>query len=179
MKATLKSVGSLVLTMLLLTAAQLHANDCTPGNTVGGRTPLKPPANLTIIKKCCIAGTYEGIHLQIASATGKKVPTSFTMVIQQVTCGSSFTGTITDADGVVMSMQGTVSGSGNCCMIKGEARKISSLKLFSGARGKKTNSERIQFQGTLCQSSGQWLCSDGMSLNLESGSKGTFTLNQL
>ena len=179
MKATLKSVGSLVLTTILLTAAQLHANDGTLGKTVGEPTPLKPPANLTLIKKCCIAGTYEGIHVQSFSATGKDVPTSITMVIQQVTCGSSFTGTITDADGAVMSIYGTVSGSGECCMIKGEARKVSSLKLFAGSKGLKTDNERVQFQGTLCRSSGQWLCDDGMSLNLESGSKGTFTLNQI
>lgn len=64
-------------------------------------------------------------------------------------------------------------------MIKGEARKISSLKLLSGSKGLKTSNERVLFQGTLCQSSGQWLCGDGISLNLESGCKGHFTLNQI
>lgn len=182
MKATFKSVANLVLAMVLLTAAQLHAGDGTHGRAMDARAPLRPPVNLTLVKKCCIAGTYEGTHVQKSLSNGKpgkNVSTSFTMVIQQFTCGSSFTGTITDADGAVMTMQGTVSGSGACCKISGQAWKVSSLKLFSGAKGPKTDNERIRLQGTFCRSNGQWVCLDGVSLNLENGSKGRFTLSQI
>jgi hypothetical protein len=182
MRATLKWITSLALTMVFLTAGQLYAGDRIPGAAAGKLTPVKPLVATTLIKSCCIAGTYKGKHVELPSATckpGKNATVAFTMVIEQVKCGSSFTGTITDADGGVMSMRGTVSASGKCCLIKGEARKVSSPTHASNPMGLKTDRERVRFQGTLCQSGGKWVCKDGTSIKLESKCKGTFTMSQI
>lgn len=176
MKGTMKWVTSLALTMVLLTAAQLYANDRTLAGTAGELRPVKSPVVAKAVKACCIAGTYKGTHTGIPSANCKPIQkgeTTFTMVIQQATCGSPISGTITDAAGAVMRMRGTVSVSGKCCLIKGVAMKS------SGKKGLIAGNDSIRFQATLCKSGGKWVCKDGRSLNMENGCKGTFTLDQI
>ena len=121
--------------------------------------------------KCCVAGTYKGIHYDTASATCPTPKTEeFKFELLQVNCGPSVTGTVrTLKSGVwtaVHSFKGTISaGQKKCCLLQGELTEL-------------TTGQKGTISGHLCFSNGKWSVSDGTNSG-PGGCSGTFKMQQI
>ncbi len=111
-------------------------------------TSAAPPQ--TLVKVCCIAGTYRGSQTPdpLPNCPVPK-PESFTITISQAAgCGADVWGTITSASGNVNQFKGTLrKGERGCCVIEAN---------FSdpGRPG-----HLITFKGTFCKQMGKWTAS--------------------
>lgn len=117
------------------------------------------------LKKCCIAGTYNGENQDLPSKTCKEPSKGkFTMYIyQQARCRSKIWGKIVDTDGEIMEFEGTVHpGPGRCCSIAGKAAKPG---------------EEVKFKAILCRRGPNWYSKDGKYIH-SNGCKGTFSIVQ-
>lgn len=120
--------------------------------------------------KCCVAGTYKGMHHDTASAT---CPTpkieEFKFELHQVNCGPSVTGTVqTLKSGVwtaVHSFRGTITAQKKCCLLQGELTEL-------------TTGQKGTISGHLCYSNGKWSVSDGANSG-PGGCSGTFKMDQI
>jgi hypothetical protein len=133
---------------------------------------------------CCIAGKYDGVFMDTASATCPNPGTrKFVFVINQTNCGQPVTGEIWQYDaagalkkshtfkGTVTSVPSpVVTANIKCCELIGTA---------TGIPGTPWGSESIRMKGKLCKNAaGKWICNDG-TFNHSNGCNGTFTLTQL
>ncbi len=126
-----------------------------------------------VVGKCCIAGTYDGIHKDIQSPTCPNPETEkFVLVITQANCGSTIKGEVrTIKNGtptLTHYLAGAVTPAGKCCKIKG---------VLKGIPGTPTAGEVINIKATLCKKGGKWYSNNG-AYNNPTGCSGTFTLKQ-
>ncbi|RPI76597.1 MAG: hypothetical protein EHM45_12435 [Desulfobacteraceae bacterium] len=118
---------------------------------------------------CCIAGIYEGVHKDMASATCKPKTEKFIFILTQANCGSGVEGQIkSPKDGAMVvthTFKGVVTSVEKCCELKGEIREIST--------GKTT-----PIKATLCLKNGKYYTTNG-SYNDPAGCSGTFEMHQI
>jgi hypothetical protein len=121
--------------------------------------------------KCCIAGTYEGIHKDIESATCKKPKTEkFIFILSQANCGTGLEGQVKSLnDGnwfVSHTFKGVVKPVEKCCEVKGELREIKTGKT-------------VPIKFTLCKKDdGKYYTTDG-TYSDPAGCSGTFEMKQI
>ena len=115
---------------------------------------------------CCIAGTYEGIHVDGRACTRPKTE-SFTMVIYQPKCVTAIKGKFTEPDGGSYQMNGRVLASDGNCVIKGQLSN--DPKSLPG--------EVITYMGTLTMTrlARKWEVADG-TYTTNTGCRGTFRM---
>jgi hypothetical protein len=119
---------------------------------------------------CCVAGTYEGVHKDTASATCTKPKSEkFIFILNQANCGSSVEGQIkSPKDGTMVvthTFKGTVTSVEKCCELKGEIREISSGKT-------------MPIKATLCKTNGKYSTTNG-TYSDPAGCSGTFEMHQI
>ncbi len=120
--------------------------------------------------KCCVAGTYKGIHQDTASSTCPTPATEeFKFEISQANCGTAVTGKIQTLKGgawtVTHTFKGTISTVQKCCQLQGEI-----TELTTGKGG--------TINGVLCFNNGKWSLTNG-TYQTPGGCGGTFTMQQI
>jgi hypothetical protein len=134
------------------------------------RLTCEPP-----VRKCCIAGTYNGEHKDTLSATcaDPKTEKFILTITQSAGCGSSITGEVkTIKSGVptlTHRLAGTVTPAGDCCRLEGRLTEFPALATAAG--------KVIPITATLCEKGGKWYSTNGVYTD-PTGCSGTFTLKQ-
>jgi hypothetical protein len=133
---------------------------------------------------CCIAGTYNGKHVETFSMTcSDPEGGKFTMVMAQPRCGKELSGKITDTDGNVSKLRGSVEAVRGKCIINAEAVDMpkgqSWLSSSRASRSSFLGKAVTNFTGTLIrdQRSSKWRVTYGTYMN-NKGCGGTFTMRQ-
>ncbi len=117
-------------------------------------------------KGCCIAGTYKGVHRDLASDSCKDPETGkFTMVIyQDKRCGSKVWGKVQGENPDSMRFEGTVTWQGKgCCLLTGVIREtITPVKptITKKPFSTKGRVEEVKIKATICKKSGKWVVKD-------------------
>jgi hypothetical protein len=123
---------------------------------------------------CCIAGTYDGVHKDTASATCSHPSTEkFILTITQIACSHVVNGEVETIKGGVPThthhLGGVVEPADKCCRLKGNLTEIPATSTAAG--------KVIPITATFCKKDGKWYCTDGVYTN-PTGCSGTFTLKQ-
>ncbi|MGB9005021.1 MAG: hypothetical protein WCB96_04780 [Candidatus Aminicenantales bacterium] len=120
--------------------------------------------------KCCVAGSYKGIHQDTASPTCP-TPASeeFKFEIWQANCGTAVTGKLLTLKAGVWkethSFKGTISALQKCCQLQGEVTELTTGKVST-------------INGTLCFNNGKWSVTNG-TYQVPGGCAGKFTMQQI
>lgn len=120
----------------------------------GKGKPGAVPEKVVPLKKCCIAGDYDGTYAETCPL-GMRLyyPLRFYMYIDQAACGSKIKGHV-EICNEFYQLSGIVTASGTCCKLEGELR---------GVAGNPTAGKVIRVNATLCRDArGKWYSNNGV-----------------